>query len=573
MPSVLSRSLLFAALGGTALVLATCATPGPTPSAAVPPTAAADTTQAVAPPPSPPTPAPPPIPREFRGVWITPVEGGEWPSRRDLSSDQQRTELVALLDRVRDLNLNAVIFHVRTGADALYPSARGVPWSAYLTGHLGQEPSPPYDPLAFAIEQAHARGLQFHAWFNPFRVSSAADARHTPGDIATEHPKWIVRYGDQLWIDPGIPEARQTVLNDILEVVDRYDIDAVHLDDYFYPYLEVRTIHSRVRVRVRRHHYHYHRVTKHVTLAFADNASWKKYGATSGWEDRASWRRDNIDSFIRDLYRTVKAHKPWVQVGISPFGIWRPDYPDGITGLDAYAEIFADSRRWLREGWLDYLAPQLYWPLDNDQQRFTRLAGWWQSQNRMERNLWPGLFTDRAASGYSRWPSAEIPAEIDTLRARQGAAGESLGHVHFRLKSLLAFARGDVGELLRHGVYREPAVPPASPWLGATPPARPQIAESSSLLVRAIDAILPGKQAPTIDIAPGDTVPVRWWVVQLQGADGRWTTTIRPGTDRRIPLALPNGSEPRAAAISGLSNTGVAGPRAVVQPEQGGTSP
>ncbi len=457
-----------------------------------------------------------------------------------------------------------MIFHVRTGADALYPSARAVPWSAYLTGKLGQAPSPPYDPLAFAVEQAHGRGLQFHAWFNPFRVSSAADARHTPGDVATEHPRWVVRYGDELWIDPGNPDARQNVLNDILEVVDRYDIDAVHLDDYFYPYLEERTIHSRVRVRVRRHHYHVRRVTKHVTLRFPDDASWRQFGIADGWEDRAAWRRDNIDSFIRDLYHAVKAHKPWVQVGISPFGIWRPGYPDGITGLDAYNEIFADSRRWLREGWLDYIAPQLYWPLYNDQQRFTRLGAWWLSQNRMDRNVWPGLFTAGAATGWNRWPSAEIPAEIDSLRAQQASGGESLGHIHFRLKSLLAFTRGDVGDVLKRTVYSDAAVPPASPWLGGTRPARPEVTESS-MLVRAIDAILPGKQAPTVDVAPGDTVPVRWWVVQLQDPGGRWRTTVLPGTVRRIPIALPDGSEPRAAAISALSYTGVAGPRALLQ--------
>ncbi len=556
------RSRAPAALATLALLVAACAPPAPQTQPAV--TAGVVAADTVRPPegaaPVPAAALPPPLDREFRGAWISPVEGGEWPSRPGLPTDRQQAELMALLDRARDLRLNAVIFHVRTGADALYPTTRA-PWSAYLTGDLGQPPSPMYDPVAFAVKEAHARGLQFHAWFNPFRVSNSRDARHTPGDVASEHPSWVVKYGSQLWIDPGVPAARQAVLEDILEVVDRYDIDAVHLDDYFYPYLEERTIHRRVR-----RHRRWHRITIHQTLRFPDENSWRQYGRAQGWTDRADWRRANIDAFIRELYQQVKAHKPWVEVGISPFGIWRPGSPAGITGLDAYSEIFADSRRWLREGWLDYIAPQLYWSLDNDEHRFTRLDEWWRAQNRLGRHVWPGLFTAQAA-GWENWPPREIEAEIDTLRAVRRGSGESLGHIHVRLKSLLAGQTGAVGDLLRDDAYRTGAVPPSSPWLGPTAPLAPMVTLAAEpLTVADVLQRIEGRAAPAVAVAPAptDTVPLRWWVVQVRGGDGRWTTTIYPASESRLPLTPPGGGMPSAAAVRALSRTGIASAPALV---------
>ncbi len=545
-----------AVVAALALALAACTHPAPVSQPAVTGgVVLADTVQQPAG--APPVPAaalPPPLEREFRGAWISPVEQGEWPSRPGLSSDRQQAELTALLDRARDVGLNAVVFHVRTGADALYPTARA-PWSAYLTGDLGRPPSPLYDPVAFAVEAAHERGLQLHAWFNPFRVSTTKQARHTPGDIATDHPKWVVKYGSQLWIDPGIPEARQAVLAAILEVVDRYDIDAVHLDDYFYPYLEEQAIHRRVR-----RHRRWHRITIHQTIPFPDATSWKRYGRANGWTERDEWRRANIDAFIHDLYQQVKARKPWVEVGISPFGIWRPGSPAGISGLDAYQEIYADSRRWLREGWLDYIAPQLYWRLDGDEQRFTRLDAWWRQQNRLDRHVWPGLFTAQAA-GWENWPPREIEEEIDTLRALRRGTSESLGHIHFRLKSLLQGETGNVGDMLRADAYRTAAIPPASPWLGAAAPAAPVLTPvAEPLTVADVVRRVEGKAAPAVDVAPapGDTVPVRWWVVQLRGSDGRWTTVLHPASATRFSLVTPEGGAPSAAAVRALSRTGIA---------------
>jgi uncharacterized lipoprotein YddW (UPF0748 family) len=514
-------------------------------------------------------PTPPPIAREFRAAWVSPTEGGDWPSRPGLSVDEQKSELRDLLDRAQEDGLNAVLLHVRVGADALYPSRR-VPWSRYL---LGRDGSPSdlsdYDPLALAIDEAHARGLQLHVWFNPFRAMPPDDlGKPAPGHITRTHPQWVVRYGKSTWIDPGIPAARRAVLDAILEVVDRYDVDGVHLDDYFYPYLEEATITRTVRVGKRRR-----RITRHVTLRFPDDASWKRYGRARGWSDRAGWRRANIDDFVRTLYHDVKARKQWVLVGISPFGIWRPGYPDGITGLDSYAEIFADARRWLREGWVDYLAPQLYWPLDNYQQRFTRLDAWWRGENVLGRHVWPGLFTMRVGSRRDPWPADEIAHEVAALRDARRGTTESLGHVHFRMGTFAEHLDSDsttFGDELRAELYADPALPPASPWLGDAAPAMPLLSAPGSGGVEQAgttngDWPPPNESAARAALlaAPGDSVPVRWWLVQTLGADGRWSDRVLPATSRALALVTADIAGARWVAVTAISRTGVASEPAV----------
>ncbi|AHG90564.1 protein of unknown function DUF187 [Gemmatirosa kalamazoonensis] len=526
----------------------------------------------------------PPVTREMRAAWVSPVEGGEWPSRSDMSPDAQRAELLAVLDRAVALGLNAVVLHVRVAADAMYPTRRA-PWSSYLTRARGEAASPGYDPLAFAVAEAHRRGLQLHAWFNPFRAAPP-DGDYRPGAtfLRREHPRWIVRYGSQTWIDPGYPDARRNVLDAILEVVDRYDIDAVHLDDYFYPYQETETIRHRVGRGKRRH-----TVVTHRTIEFPDATSWARYGRDK-YDTRGAFRRANVSDFIASLYRGVKERKPWVLVGISPFGIWRPGNPPGLSGLDAYTEIFADSRQWLREGWLDYLAPQLYWQLDGEERRFTRLDAWWRGENVAGRHIWPGLFTMRVESRGSPWPAAEIPAEIAWLRQARAGTPESLGHFHFRLAAMAP--DGPLGQRLRD-TYAEPALPPASPWLGAAAPSAPVLAgcasdaaaeppepaPASGLRVTK-DAAAPrsrGEMAPTPrTLVAGPAVrvhadtgaaPVRWWVLQLRDAAGRWSTTTLPGDLTLLPVLLPNGERARAAAVVPVSPTGVTGRPAVVRVE------
>ena len=510
-------------------------------------------------------PTPPPIAREFRAAWISPTEGGDWPSRPGLSIDEQKAELAEVLDRAKADGLNAVVLHVRTAADALYPTSRA-PWSRYLVGRdaslLGAYAG--YDPLALAIAEAHARGLQLHVWFNPFRAMPPDNlGKPIAGHVTSSHPDWVRRYGKSTWIDPGIPAARRAVLDAIMEVVDRYDIDGVHLDDYFYPYLEEATV-----TRVVRHGKHRRRFTRRVTLRFPDDVSWKRYGLARGWTDRDAWRRANIDDFVHMLYRDVKARKKWVLVGISPFGIWRPGYPAGITGLDAYSEIFADARRWLREGWVDYLAPQLYWPLDNSQQRFTRLDAWWRSENVLGRHLWPGLFTMRVGSRYDPWPADEIAREVDTLRAARQGTLESLGHIHFRLRTLAERLSGSdsatFGDELRAEEYATPALPPASPWLGDARPAQPLLGapdeapgSQNGSSGDGVATTEPARAALTV--TPGDSVVVRWWVIQTLGIDQHWRERLVQADGRPLALSAADTVGARWIAVTPISRTGVAG--------------
>jgi uncharacterized lipoprotein YddW (UPF0748 family) len=450
---------------------------------------------------------PPPLVREFRGVWLSPVNSGrinDWPSRPGLSADQQKAELIALLDRARDVGLNAVVLHVRMAGDALYPS-KLAPWSAFLSGTSGQPPSPAYDPLQFAIDEAHARGLQLHAWFNPFRAMLPVFRGHAaPEHVTRAHPSWIRKYGSQTWIDPGIPAARQAVLDAILEVVERYDIDGVHLDDYFYPYRETETVTRHVGTGKNRR-----TVRSRREIPFPDEASWERYGKGRGYASRSAWRRANVDDFVEKLYQGVKERKPTVLVGISPFGIWRSGVPDGVYGLDAYEEIYADSRRWLREGWLDYIAPQLYWEIGGTQDRFRRLDAWWRTQNPMGRHIWPGLFTEREDAPRNGWTPGEIGSQIEWLRAHNDADGESWGHVHFRLGAMRPDSDA-LGGRLHETVYAEPALVPPSPWLAEEAPGQPS-------LLRDVDGLV---------AAPARGPTTVWWLVQRRYLGGPWQTQI-----------------------------------------------
>ncbi|HKO17080.1 MAG TPA: family 10 glycosylhydrolase [Gemmatimonadaceae bacterium] len=491
---------------------------------------------------------PPLVQREFRGVWISPAGEGDWPSRPGLPAAVQQQQLITLLDKARAIGLNAIIFHVRLSGDALYDTALA-PWSAKLSGRQGV--SPGYDPLAVVVREAHARGLQVHAWFNPFRASLDGGIRAAKNHVTRQHPSWVRRYGSQQWIDPGIPEARQFVIKTILDVVQRYDIDGVHLDDFFYPYRETRTTYRRVG---RGRHRHTVKVTRE--LDFPDAASWAKYGRRAHWTDRAAWRRHNIDDFVHALYDSVHAEKPWLAVGISPFGIWRPGSPAGVDGLDSYREIYADTRKWLREGWVDYLAPQLYWPIDGAQNRFRALDAWWRSQNPLGRHVWPGLYT-AGAVGPSPWALDEIPRQIATLRFVREGTMEANGHIHFRIGSLIANAgpgSGTLGDRLEAESYRQPALVPEMPWLPGQAPTLPlaQIADRGD------------DDGPVLRFAPGDTTSVALWVVQVRDDHGHWSTSVLPASTRKI--ALSDGTTtPDAVSVTAIDRVGRASPRAVLR--------
>ncbi len=398
------------------------------------------------------TPEPPELPRELRGTWVATIANLDWPSRPGLPVAQQQAELRAVLDNAVRLNLNTVILQVRANADAMYPSTLE-PWSEYLTGRMGQAPNPLWDPLQFACEEAHARCLELHAWINPFRARySRVVSPIAPNHVLRTHPEWIIAYGLFRWLDPGQPAVREHVLNIAFDIVRRYDVDGLHIDDYFYPYPTRRP--------------------DGVLLPFPDNASFGRYRRDGGQMSRDDWRRSNINQFVEALYRGVHRIKPWVKVGISPFGIWRPDHPSGIRGLDSYAHLFADSRLWLNSGWCDYFAPQLYWPLSRPEQSFQRLLQWWDSQNTLNRLMVPGL--NSAKIGEDRQAN-DIANQIRIAR-RDYSDG-----VIFWNASSLRNNLGGVADGLTRELFARPALVPATPWLGASAPLAPKIEGTLSL--------------------------------------------------------------------------------------------
>lgn len=395
---------------------------------------------------------PPAAPREFRAAWVASVNHIDWPSRSGLSPQEQRSEALAMLDRAQALRLNALVLQVRPSADALYLSTLE-PWSEWLTGTQGQAPDPPWDPLAFWVEQAHRRGLELHAWLNPYRVRhSAARSPLSANSIALREPQSVRRYGDQWWMDPAEPAAAARMLAVVSDVVRRYAIDGVHIDDYFYPYPVAAPDGG-------------------GDVPFPDDAPWLRYLQGGGTRERADWRRDQVDALVQSLYRGVHAIKPGVRVGISPFGIGKPGQrPPGIEGFSQYDKLYADVERWCREGWFDYLAPQLYWPLGRTAQAFEPLLDYWLAQNPQGRHIWPGLFTSMVAlpGGKQPWLADEIVNQVDAVRRRPAA----MGHLHFSMAALMQ-DRGGVATRLREGAYASAALTPAMPWLDSSAPAAP----------------------------------------------------------------------------------------------------
>lgn len=439
---------------------------------------------------------PPPAPREWRAAWIASVAQIDWPRRPAPSLDTALAEARALLDQSVALGLNALILQVRPSADALYASPLE-PWSEFLTGRQGRAPAGGLDPLAWWVDQAHRRGLELHAWFNPYRARhSAARSPSSASHVARRRPDLVRRYGDQWWLDPGEPDAAAHTLAVIRDVATRYDIDGVHVDDYFYPYPV--------------------KGPADADLPFPDEPAWRRYRAGGGMLSRDDWRRDNVDRLVEALYRQVHAVRPSLRVGISPFGIGRPALrPPGVQGFSQYDGLYADVERWCAEGWFDYLAPQLYWPIASPGQPFEVLADHWLAHNPHRRHLWPGLFSDRVGKGPTPWPAGEVVDQIAALR-RRAAAGIG-GHCHFSL-SVLATGRGGLAERLRREAYAEPALVPPTPWLDATPPALPS--------ARPLDAA-------AHELQPGPGKPVWRWAVWRR-RDRRWHFAVQPGADTRV---------------------------------------
>ena len=446
--------------------------------------------------------APPPLKREFRGVWVATVSNIDWPSKPGLPAEKQKAELVAILDKAVDLRLNAVIFQVRPMADAIYESKRE-PWSEYLTGTLGKAPG--YDPLAFAVEEAHKRGLELHAWFNPYRARHPSAKSAAPDDhITRSRPDLAKPYGTHSWMNPTHPDVQNHSLDVILDVVKRYDIDGIHIDDYFYPYKE--------------------KGADGKVIPFPDDDTWEAYQKSGGKLGRDDWRRDAVNTFVKRMYTETKKAKPWVKVGISPFGIWRPGHPSGITGLNQYSELYADAKLWFNEGWVDYFSPQLYWPIRQEKQSFPKLLEWWAGENTKKRHLWPGLYTSRVTGTEKGWPAKEVAEQIARTRTQKGVDGA----VHFSARALVRNSGGIADELAK--TYVEPALVPESPWLAeGKSPASPEV----------VRVLTDGKPFLRVKV-PTDT---RFVVVRALTGDA-WLTTVRGAGDG--PIAIP---EPRSKRI------------------------
>lgn len=383
---------------------------------------------------------PPAFPREFRAAWIACVYNIDWPSKPGLSASAQKAELISMLNKAQSLNLNAVIFQVRPNADAVYKSNLE-PWSHWISGTMGQ--SPGYDPLSFCIQQAHARGIEVHAWFNPFRALPNKSLQTSRYHVSRTHPQHVKIYKNYKWLNPASPFSQQRALDVILDVVKRYDIDGVHIDDYFYPYPSI--------------------VNGRPSPNFPDGKS-------------NAQRRAYVNSFVKNMYHSVKAQKPWVRVGISPFGIWKPGVPSGIeAGINAYDHLCADSRKWLSNGWCDYLSPQLYWRISPEKQSFSKLLGWWRQQG--SRPVWPGIATARINSKDDPGrPASEIINQVGLSRS---VGRNWAGALHWSMKSLMQ-NRDGISDKLRRGAYSTTALVPPMPWASKATPATPNYTAKNS---------------------------------------------------------------------------------------------
>lgn len=435
--------------------------------------------------------------REFRAAWVSTVFNLDWPSKAGLPAAQQKAELLRILNQAVQLRMNAIILQVRPNADALYKSSLE-PWSGWLTA---PGVNPGYDPLEFACVEAHRRGIELHAWFNPFRatVSGKPVGR---GHISLQRPDLLKTAGSTTILNPSHSASQQHVMRVILDVVRRYDIDGVHLDDYFYPYPP------------------HHNIADGRTPA---------------------QRRAAIDSFVSRLYTNVKSIKPWVRVGISPFGVWQPNYPAGVpSGVNAYEHLACDAVKWLRNGWVDYLAPQLYWRIDSPQS-FTVLMRWWSSIN-PRRPVWPGIAPIRINSSEDPGrPASEIGRQIDVARS---LARQSSGQLYWSWRAIGSNRGGVQRELAAR--YRGFAVPPAMPWCGNAVPARPVFQAADSA------------HGVSLAWTPADT-SARKWAVQARRS-GQWTTLcILPGAQRKVtlPYSMFNGVDRLALRpISACGNSG-----------------
>jgi uncharacterized lipoprotein YddW (UPF0748 family) len=391
--------------------------------------------------------------REFRGVWVATVTNIDWPSKPGLSADRQKQEFIGILEQHKANGMNAIMLQVRPAADAFYAKSRE-PWSQWLMGKQGVAPAPGYDPLEFAIKEAHQRGMELHAWFNPYRATMSPYAVVHESHMTKKRPELFFTYAGKKQFDPGIPEVREYIVQVILDVVKGYDVDGIHFDDYFYPY-------------------------KVEGQRINDSATFQKY--PNDFTNINDWRRNNVNLLIKELRDSIHFYKNYVKFGVSPFGIWRNISEDSLgsatNGLSNYAELFADSRKWVKEGWVDYINPQIYFSFTRRVAPFATLVDWW-SNNTFGRHLYIGqaayLMNQKMEAAW-RLPS-QIPDQVRYIRGNNRVQGS----VYFSSKSFSNVARA-TGDSLRNDLYKYPALPPQMPWLDEIVPNQPQQLSAEAL--------------------------------------------------------------------------------------------
>ncbi|MFI5134032.1 MAG: glycoside hydrolase family 10 protein [Chitinophagales bacterium] len=377
---------------------------------------------------------------EFRAVWIATVDNIDWPLKGMVDPDSQKAEFIRQLELHKKNGMNAVIVQVRPSADAFYPS-QYEPWSQWLTGIQGKPPSPFYDPLKFMIEETHKRGMEFHAWCNPYRADfKIGSASIAPSHITRIHPEWFLTYGDRKYFDPANKDAQQFVVNVISDIVSRYDVDAIHMDDYFYPY-------------------------RIAGKEFPDETSYRQSGSKLSKDD---WRRSNVDSVIKLLNTSIKKIKPYCKFGISPFSVWRnkdkdPDGSDSQASQTNYDDLYANILLWLKNDWIDYVAPQLYLEIGNDKIAFEKLLDWW-SKHSYGKHVYIGMAIYRAGSNAAWKNPNELPSQIRLIRQNPDVQGGIFYSSH-------SFNNDPNGwnDSLRNNYYKIPAQIPPMEWLPKKP--------------------------------------------------------------------------------------------------------
>jgi len=372
--------------------------------------------------------------REFRGVWIATVVNIDWPKNGNDRADKQKADFLKILDFYQQQNYNAVIVQIRAAGDAFYPS-EFAPWSRFLTGVEGKEPNWSEDNLAWMILEAHKRGMEFHAWLNPYRATFDEDFEilSETHDYCT-HPEWMIHYGKKNYYNPGLPEVRTQFSKIIAEIVANYNIDAIHFDDYFYPY-------------------------KIKDAVFNDSVSYNTYAQENQSLD--DWRRSNIDSLVKNTHRTIKSIKPWVQFGISPFGVWKNNSTDAKgsatkAGQTTYEDLYADPLLWMKEGWIDYLAPQVYWSMDLPVASHKTIVDWWaRNNNDTKLYIGNGAYKVRNNNDEAWSDKKELPNQLKLARETP----EIDGNILFSAKSLLN-NNTDVTQYIKRKLYSRPSLTP-----------------------------------------------------------------------------------------------------------------